>query len=83
MVDKERGKMNSVFLLIGAQKENSNFDIINNISGHVILVQVMDSTSNGNHGVIVIGKWIFNFNYEEYMMLSIEYLNLICYSSEE
>ena len=32
---------------------------MNNISENVTLVQLVDSSSNMNHEVTVVGKWIF------------------------
>ena len=40
-----------------------NFDIMNNISENVILVQLMYSLGNFNYEVSVVGKWVFYSNY--------------------
>ena len=37
-------------------KKTSNFDILNNISEHVILVELMDSLGNVNHSVSVVAE---------------------------
>ena len=34
------------------------FDITNNFSKYVTLVQIMDYTGNVNHAYSVVGKWI-------------------------
>ena len=51
------------------------FDILNNISDHVTLVKLMDSLGNINHAVSVVGKFIFDSNYEKALPLTIESLN--------
>ena len=60
MVDKERNK-GEIFLYyhLETRKKKGSFDILNNISEHVILVQLMNSFGNANHSVSLDGKWIF------------------------
>ena len=42
-----------------------NFDMINYISEHVTLLQLMGKTGNMNHAVIINGNWIFDSNDEK------------------
>ena len=43
-------------------KKNGTFDIMNNITEYVTLVQLMDSVGNVNHAVSVVGEYIFDSN---------------------
>ena len=36
---------------------NDTFDILNDISENVTLVQLMDSLGNVNHAIIIVGHW--------------------------
>ena len=45
-------------------KKTGTFDIPNNISEYVALVQLMDSLGNTNHAVRMVGKLIFDSNYK-------------------
>ena len=38
-------------------KKNDAFDILNDISEDVTLVQLMDSLGNVNHAIIIVGHW--------------------------
>ena len=38
--------------------ENDAFDILNDISENVTLVQLMDSLGNVNHSIVIVGHWI-------------------------
>ena len=63
MVDKERNKCEQHLHYIFKQwNKIGSFGIINNISEHVALVQLMDSIGNVNHAVSVLGK--LNFHYK-------------------
>ena len=64
-------------------KKIDTFDILNNISNYVTLVQLMYSVGNFNHTVSVVVKWIFDSNYEKSLPLNIDSLNLICACSDE
>ena len=46
-------------------KKNNYFDILNDISEDVTLVQLMDSLGNVNHAISVVGYWISDSNYEK------------------
>ena len=63
-------------------KNKLSFDILNNISDHVTLVQLEDSSGNVNHAIII--KWclIYNWNYKRALTLMREYVDIICYPSK-
>ena len=46
-------------------KKKYDFDIRNDISEYVTLVQLMDSLENVNHAISVVGYWIFDSNEEK------------------
>ena len=46
-------------------KKNDAFDILNDISEDVILVQLMDARGNVNHAISIIGHCIFDYNDEK------------------
>ena len=50
-------------------QKNYDFDILNDISEDVNLVQSMDSLGNVNHAISVVGYWIFDSNYEKALCL--------------
>ena len=52
-------------------KNKGSFNILNNISEHVSLVQLMDSIGNVNHAINVVGYWIFKSNYEKALVINI------------
>ena len=51
-------------------KKNDAFDILNDISEDVTLVQLMDSLGNVNHVINIVGSWIFYSTYEKAICLS-------------
>ena len=51
-------------------EENDDFDIIENVSEYVSLVQLMDSLGNVNHAISIVGYWIFDSNYKKYFFLT-------------
>ena len=53
-------------------KKNDDFDILNDISEDVTLVQLMDSLGNLNHAIIIVGYWIFDSNYNKSLCLTQE-----------
>ena len=57
------------------------FDLLNNISKYVTLVQLMESLGNMNHDIIIVRYWIFDSNYEKALCLTQESLDAICYLS--
>ena len=62
-------------------KKNDAFDILNDISEDLTLVQFMDSLGNLNHAISILGHWIFDSNYEKALCLTQESLDIICYPS--
>ena len=50
-------------------KKNYAFDILNDISENVTLVQLMGSLGNVNHAISIVGYWIFYSNYEKALFL--------------
>ena len=51
-------------------KKNDDFDILNDISEDVTLVQLMDSLGNANHAISIVGHWIFDSNYKKALCLT-------------
>ena len=51
-------------------KKNDDIDILNDTSEDVTLVQLMDSLGNVNHGISVVGYWIFDSNYKKALFLT-------------
>ena len=56
---------------------------MDDISEYVLLVQLMDSLDTVNNAVSVVGKCIFDSNYENALSSTIESLNLIYSCSDE
>ena len=54
-----------------------SYDILEDISEHVTLVQLMDYLGNVNHSISVVGYWIFDSNYEIALVLNRELLDMI------
>ena len=44
-------------------KKEGVFDILNNISENITLLQLMDTLGNVNHDISIVGYWIFDSNY--------------------
>ena len=61
---KIKGEQNLTYNLT-IWKKNNDFDILNEISEVVSLVQLMDSTGNENHAISIVGHWIFDSNYKK------------------
>ena len=45
-------------------EKKDDFDILDNISENVTLVQLMDAPVNFNHASSIVGYWIFDSNYK-------------------
>ena len=43
-------------------KKKGDFDILNDISENITLVQLMDTLGNLNHPINIVGYWIFDSN---------------------
>ena len=54
------------------------YEILEDISANVTLVQLMDSLGNVNHAISVVGSWIFDSNYERALVLNKSSLDMIC-----
>ena len=50
--------------------ENDAFDILNDISENIILVQLTDSPGNVNHAISIVGHCIFEYNYMKALCLT-------------
>ena len=59
-------------------KKKGEYDILENISANVTLVQLMDSLGNVNHAISVVGSWIFDSNYERALVPNKASLDMIC-----
>ena len=59
-------------------KKMGDYEILENISANVTLVQLMDSLGNVNHSISVVGSWIFDSNYEKALVLNKASLDMIC-----
>ena len=57
--------------------KKGGFDILNNISGNVTFVQLMDSLWNVNHDISILDYWIFDSDYLKKLHLKRESLDLI------
>ena len=54
-------------------KKNDGFDILNDISEDVTLVQLMDSLGNVNHDISIVGYWIFDSKYKKVLCFKNNY----------
>ena len=59
-------------------KKMGDYEILEDISANVTLVQLMDSLGNVNHAISVVGSWIFDSNYEISLVLNKASLDMIC-----
>ena len=59
-------------------KNMHEYNILEDISANVTLVQLMDSLGNVNHAISVFGNWIFESNYEKALFLNRASLDMIC-----
>ena len=50
--------------------KNDAFDILNDISEDITLVQLMESPENVNHNISIVGYWIFYSNYKKTLFLT-------------
>ena len=54
------------------------YNVFEDISANITLVQLMDSLVNVNHHISVVGNWIFDSNYEKAIVLNRESLDVVC-----
>ena len=59
-------------------RKKGEYNILEDISANVTLVQLMDSLGNVNHDISVVGNWIFDSNYERALVLNRASLYMIC-----
>ena len=59
-------------------KKMREYKILEDISENITLVQLMYSLENVNHTISVVGKWIFDSNYEKSLVLNRASLDMIC-----
>ena len=84
LLQKKQGKIEqNIHYKLGQWRKMGTFDILNNISEYVTLVQLIDSLGNINHAVGVFENLIFDSNDEKYLPSNIDSLNLICDFSDE
>ena len=77
MSDKARKKGAQILkYYLKQQKKNVTFDIIDDISEYVTLVQLKDSRGSVNHSVSVVGDWIIEYNFEKGLILNQASLDL-------
>ena len=60
-----KGKQN-----ITIWKKNDAFDILNEITENVTLIQLIYSLVNVNCAIIIVGYWIFDSNYKKALCLT-------------
>ena len=54
------------------------YKLLEDISENFTLVKLMNSLGNVNHAISVVGKWLFDSNYEKALVLNRESLEIIC-----
>ena len=59
-------------------KKKGKYKILEDISENVTLVHLMDSLVNVNNAIRVVGKWIFDSNYEKSLFINRASLDMIC-----
>ena len=52
----------SIFVIRCLNEKTGKFGILNHISDHVTLVQLIDTISNVNNAVSINGYWIYDYN---------------------
>ena len=74
---RNEGETKVHYILI-KYKKKSLYKILEDISKHVTMIQLMYSLGNMNHAISVVGYWIFESNYEELLVLNMASLGMIC-----
>ena len=59
-------------------EKKGDIDILNDISEHFTLVQLMYTLGNLNHAISIVCDWIFDSNYDKALHMIRESLDLIC-----
>ena len=79
MLNRKRNKGETmVHYKLMKYKKMGEYQILEDISANVTLVQLMDSLVNVNHAISVVGSWIFESNYEIAIVLNKASLEIIC-----
>ena len=60
-------------------RRKGSFEIFNDITKYVELVQLMNMFRNVNHVVSIVGAWIFGSDYNRVIQITKEELYLICW----
>ena len=71
-------KINEVHYKLIKYRKMGDYNILEDISASVTLVQLMDSIGNVNRAISVVGHWIFDSNYERALVLNKSPLDMIC-----
>ena len=66
---KIKGEQNLQYNLT-IRKKKYAFDILNDISEYLALVQLMESLGNLNHAISIVWYWIFDSNYKKALCLT-------------
>ena len=74
---RNKGKTRVQYKLM-KYKKMGEYEILEEISANVTLVQLMDSLGNVNHAISVVGSWIFESNNERALVLNKSSLDMIC-----
>ena len=64
-----KGEQNLKYNLV-IWKKNDAFDILNDISTDVTLVELMESLGNVNRAISIVGNWIFDSKYNRSLCLT-------------
>ena len=64
-----KGEQNLKYNLV-IWKKNDAFDVLNDISTDVTLVELMYSLGNVNCAIIIVGNWIFDSKYNKSLCLT-------------
>ena len=70
MTDRVREEDNQNIRYKMFKLKTGEFDILNDISDHVTLVQLIETAGNVNHAVSIIRCWIYDSNYKRELPLT-------------
>ena len=79
---RNKGEQQCRYKLVHWNNKGS-FDIFNDISYHVTLVQLRDTDENDNHTVSITVSWIYYSNYKRALTFIKESLISICSPSKD
>ena len=69
MIDRVREKGDQHICYNMVKLKIGEFYILNDVSDHVTLFQLIDTSSNVAHDVSIIGCWIYDYNYKRSLTL--------------